>query len=71
MSPAQIRALTATAFARLQDDQRSRSTARRANAQLEALARFCKIAGTVVAFVIVLAGILALDVAIWVPHLHP
>jgi hypothetical protein len=41
------------------------------NPQLEALARFCKIAGTVVAFALVMSAILAIDVAIWVPRVHP
>jgi hypothetical protein len=42
-----------------------------ANPQLEALARFAKIAGTIVAFVLVMSAIMAIDVAIWVPRVHP
>ena len=41
------------------------------NPHLEALARFAKIAGTVVAFVLVMAAMMAIDVAIWVPHVRP
>ena len=52
---------------------RLREAARRVdpNPQLEALARFCKIAGTVVAFAFVLTAMMAIDVAIWVPRVHP
>jgi len=52
---------------------RIRESARRAdpNPQLEALMRFCKIAGAVVAFALVLAAIMAVDVAIWLPRVHP
>jgi hypothetical protein len=42
-----------------------------ANPHLEALARFAKIAGTIVAFVLVMAAMMAVDVAIWVPHVRP
>jgi hypothetical protein len=38
------------------------------NPQLKVLTRFCQIAGLVVLLALILAGILALDVAIWVPH---
>jgi len=38
------------------------------NPQLKALTCFCEIAGLVVFLALILAGILALDVAIWVPH---
>ena len=41
------------------------------NPHLEALARFAKIAGTVVAFVLLMAAMMAIDVAIWVPHVRP
>jgi cell division protein FtsX len=41
------------------------------NPHLEALARFAKIAGTVVAFVLVMAVIMVVDVAIWVPRVRP
>jgi hypothetical protein len=41
------------------------------NPHLEALARFARITGTIVAFVLVMAAMLAVDVAIWVPHVHP
>ncbi len=52
---------------------RLRESARRVdpNPQLEALARFAKIAGTVVAFALVLTAMMAIDVAIWVPHVRP
>ena len=53
---------------RLHDNRRYRV---HPNAQLEALARFCKFASAVVAFALVLAAILAIDVAIWVPHVRP
>ena len=42
-----------------------------ANPHLEALARFCKFAGAVVAFALVLSAMMAIDVAIWVPHVRP
>jgi hypothetical protein len=38
--------------------------------QLEGLARLCKIAGAVVVFAFVLAAIMAVDVATWVPRVH-
>ena len=38
---------------------------------LEALARFAKIAATAAAFVLVMVAIMAIDVAIWVPHVRP
>ncbi len=52
---------------------RLREPARRVdpNPQLEALARFTKIAGAVVAFALVLTAMMAIDVAIWVPHVRP
>lgn len=52
---------------------RQREGARRVdpNPQLEALARFAKIAGAVVAFALVLTAMMAVDVAIWVPHVRP
>ena len=52
---------------------RLREAARRVdpNPQLEALARFAKIAGAVVAFALVLTAMMAIDVAIWVPRVHP
>jgi hypothetical protein len=37
----------------------------------DALVRFARIAGTVAAFSLVLAVMMAMDVAIWVPHMHP
>jgi len=43
----------------------------RKNPHLEALARFVTFAATLGVFALVLAALLALDVAIWVPHPHP
>jgi hypothetical protein len=43
----------------------------RTNAYLAAAARFVKFALTLAVFAFVLAALLALDVAIWVPHPHP
>jgi cell division protein FtsX len=62
------RTLTIEQAARLHRDRRHRVEP---NAQLEALARFARIAGTIVAFVFVMAAMLAIDVAIWVPHVRP
>jgi hypothetical protein len=42
-----------------------------ANPHLEVLARFAKVAGTIVAFMLVMAAMMAVDVAIWVPHARP
>jgi hypothetical protein len=52
--------------------QRLRQSARQVdpNPHIEALERCAKIIGAVVAFALVLAVIMAIDVAIWVPHLH-
>ena len=52
---------------------RPRESARRVdpNPQLEALARCAKIIGAVVAFALVLTAMMAIDVAIWVPHVRP
>ena len=41
------------------------------NPHLEALARFAKIAGAVAALVLVMVAVMAIDVAIWVPHVRP
>ena len=68
MSRLSSRTLTVDQVARLQHDRRHRVEP---NAQLEALARFVKIAGTIVGFMLVMTAILAIDVAIWVPHVRP
>lgn len=60
------RTLTVDRAPRLQEGSRRIDP----NPQLEALARFCKIAGTVVAFAFVLAAMMAIDFAIWVPRVH-
>ena len=41
------------------------------NPHLAALTRFCKVATVLLLFALVMAGLLALDVAIWVPRAHP
>jgi hypothetical protein len=61
------RTLTVDTAARLREPARRVDP----NPQLEALARFAKIAGAVVAFALVLTAMMAIDVAIWVPHVRP
>lgn len=67
MSRLFTRTLTVDQATRLQESARRVDP----NPHIEALARCAKIIGTVVAFTLVLAAMMAIDVAIWVPHVHP
>ena len=67
MSRFMPRTLAVDQYARLRERARPVDV----NPQLEALARFAKIAGAVVALVLVMSALMAVDVAIWVPRVRP
>jgi hypothetical protein len=66
-----VRTINRAHFAAPRAGETTRARFHRRNPHLDALARFCKVVGAVALFALIMAGLLVLDAAIWIPHAHP